>query len=170
MKTLFLSTALLLSFLCFAQEKINWMSIEEAEKASKKEPRKILIDVYTDWCGWCKRMDVDTFQKEEIVSFVNENYYAVKLDAEQKDSIVFKGKTYHFVKKGRKGYHELAAVFLQGRMAYPSIVYLDENLNIIKPWPGYKGPKDFKVILDYIVEDYYLQGTFEDYIKSLNSK
>lgn len=170
MKFLIISLSLIFCSTTFAQDKINWMSIEEAQEAIKKEPRKILIDVYTDWCGWCKRMDVDTFQKKEIVSFVNENYYAVKLDAEQKDSIVFKGSTYKFVKNGRKGYHQLAALFLQGRMAYPSIVYLDENLNIIRPWPGYKGPKEYKVILDYIAEDYYLEGTFEDYQEYLSKK
>lgn len=168
MKYFFLSLSLLICTFLFGQEKIHWISIEEAEAASKKEPRKILIDVYTDWCGWCKRMDVETFQEEEIVQFVNENYYAVKLDAEQKDSIIFRGRTYKFVKTKRKGYHELAATLLQGKMGYPSIVYLDENLNTIRPWPGYKKPKEYKQILSYIAEDYYLEGTFEDYLKSKN--
>lgn len=163
MKTLSFALLLFFSTCLLGQEKINWISIEEAEAASKKQPKKILIDVYTDWCGWCKRMDANTFQKEEVAKLVNEKYYAVKLDGEQKDSIVFKGKTYKFVAKGRRGYNELAALLLQGRLAYPSIVYLDENLNLIRPWPGYKGPEEFLLILSYIIEDHYLQGTFEDY-------
>lgn len=170
MKTSILGLLMILFTLANGQTTIKWMSIEEAELASKKEPRKILIDVYTDWCGWCKKMDKDTFQKEGIAQFVNENYYAVKLNVEQKDSIVFRGKTYTFVKSNRKGYHQLVATFLQGKLAYPSIVYLDENLNLIRPWPGYKGPKDFRQILIYIVEDYYLQMSFDDYQKSINSK
>lgn len=165
MKTSILGLFILLFASANGQTTIQWMSIEEAEIAVKKEPRKILIDVYTDWCGWCKRMDADTFQKEEIAEFVNANFYAVKLNAEQKDSIIFKGETYKFNKNGRKGYNELAAIFLQGRLAYPSMVYLDENLNIIRPWPGYKGPADFRLILDYIFEDYYLETDFEQYKK-----
>ena len=42
------------------ESKIKWISIEEAEKLNKENPKKIMIDVYTDWCGWCKKMDKDT--------------------------------------------------------------------------------------------------------------
>ncbi len=82
--------ALLLGVLCstigLAQEKIKWMSIEEAYELTLTEehPKKIFIDVYTDWCGWCKRMDKATFQNEEVAAYMNMHYYNVKFDAEQK--------------------------------------------------------------------------------------
>lgn len=145
------------------------MSIEEAEAANKKEPRKIIIDVYTDWCGWCKRMDKDTFQKEKIAKYVNANYYAVKLDAEQKDSIVFRGNTYKFIANGRRGYHQLAAALLQGKMSYPSIVYLDEKLNLIQPIPGYMNANQFEEVINYFADNHYKDTSFEEFKKSFRS-
>src|SRR5690606_4382796 len=71
-------------------KKINWVSIEEAERLTKEAPRKIFVDVYTDWCGWCKRMDATTFTDEAVVDYVNEHYYAVKLNAESKENISLK--------------------------------------------------------------------------------
>lgn len=151
-------------------KKINWMTIEEAEAAVQKEPRKVVIDVYTDWCGWCKRMDKTTFQNEVIVDYINENYYAVKLNAEQKDSIRFNGKTYKFVKQGRRGYHELAAILLQGKMSYPSIVYLNENLELLQPVPGYMNAKQFEKVIKFFGGDHFKNGNFEDFKKNFESE
>src|SRR5690606_19582574 len=72
-------------------KKINWLTIEEVEKLTKEKPRKIFVDVYTDWCGWCKRMDATTFADAAVIDYVNENYYAVKLNAESGDNISLKG-------------------------------------------------------------------------------
>ena len=66
-----------------AQEsKVKWYTFEEAVELNKAEQRKIFIDVYTDWCGWCKKMDATTFNSPEIAKILNEEYYAVKFDAE----------------------------------------------------------------------------------------
>lgn len=177
MKKLLLLVALALGLQAYAQEekkeakaKINWMSMEEAEEAAQKEPRKLLIDVYTDWCGWCKRMDQTTFQNPQIVEYVNENYYAVKLDAEQKDSIRFKDHTFKFVDQGRRGYHELAAALLNGKMSYPNIVYMDENLNLISAVPGFQNAKNFEKIINYIAEDEFKETPFEEYVKNFESQ
>ncbi len=148
---------------------INWMSIEEMEAANTKEPRKIIIDVYTDWCGWCKRMDKTTFQNPEIVRYINENYYAVKLDGEAQGVITFRDAEYKFVKQGKRGYHELAATLLQGRMSYPSIVYLDENLDMIQPVPGYKSPEQMEQIIKYIGGSHYQTTEYEEFLKEFES-
>ena len=101
---------------------INWMSWEQAIEMNKKAPKKIFIDMYTDWCGWCKKMDKSTFIEENVVKVMNDNFYAVKFDAEQKEEIVYKGQAFKYVPSGRKGYHELAAAFLNGKLSYPSFV------------------------------------------------
>ena len=81
----------IISIYGYSQE-INWISIEEAEIANKKEPRKVFIDVYTDWCGWCKKMDASTFEDPQIIKYLNENYYCVKLDGEDKNTYSQQGR------------------------------------------------------------------------------
>lgn len=121
---------------------INWMSWEEAMIAMEDSPKKIFIDVYTDWCGWCKRMDANTFTDEAVIDYMNENYYAVKFNAEGTEDLDYQGRTlsYRPGQNGRRGVHELAIVLLNGRLGYPSFVYLDEETESLKVSPGYKTP------------------------------
>ncbi|MDX5326488.1 MAG: DUF255 domain-containing protein [Bacteroidota bacterium] len=156
----------LMSFWAIGQERIHWMTIEEAEQATQKEPRKILIDVYTDWCGWCKKMDQTTFQDPELVQYVNENYYAVKLDAEGRDSIRIKGHTFKYIPQGRRGYHELAAALLQGKMSYPTLVFLDEELRMIQPLPGFQTVTGLEPILKFFASNGYKDGDWETFQKN----
>ena len=148
-------------------QKINWMTFQEAIKLNETAPKKIFIDVYTDWCGWCKKMDQTTFQDPEVVAYMNENYYAVKFDAEMGDTIVFGSYTYvnEGGMNGRRGTHQLAAALLQGRISYPSYVFMNENNQLITVVPGYMEPKDFLPILKYFGSNAYLKKSFKDYIK-----
>ena len=144
---------------------INWLSFEEAVELNKESPKKILINIYTDWCGWCKRMDKDTYEKEFIVNEINTNYYAVKLNAEQKEAIEFDGHTFRFIVSGRRGVHELAAGLTQNKLSYPTTVFMDEEMKIIQPIPGYMKPAQLHPILKFIGEDYFKDTTWEEYQK-----
>ncbi len=136
---------------------INWVSIEEAEKLVKQNPKKIFVDVYTDWCGWCKRMDANTFSHPEIVKYINDNFYAVKLDAEQEAPITFRGQEYINENPGqRRSSHNFARALLQGKMSYPSVAFFDEELNLITAIPGYREPKQFEPVLVFFSEDHFL--------------
>lgn len=161
---------LLLSLGSMQAQKVNWMSIEEAEAAAKEEPRKVIVDVYTDWCGWCKRMDQTTFSNPVIAEYINQNYYAVKLDAEQKDSINFKDHTFKYVAQGRRGYHELAAALLNGKMSYPNIVYMNEQMQVIQAVPGYQDAKSFEKIIKFFGEDHFQDTSWEDFQKNFVSE
>ena len=103
--------AILFCFTIVGQTSINWLTWEEALEKNKVEKKKFLVDVHTEWCSWCKKMDARTFQKELIASFVNEHFYAIKFDAEQKEDIIYDNKVYSYVSGfGKRGYHELAPV------------------------------------------------------------
>ena len=120
---------------------ITWLSWEEATEAMAEEPRMMFIDVYTEWCGWCKRMDANTFTDPAVIEYMNDNFYAVKFDAEGREDADFKGRTLVYrADVGRRGVHELAYVLLNGRLGYPSFVYLDQEQNSVKVSPGYKTP------------------------------
>jgi len=149
--------------------KVQWISFEEALERNKENPRKIFIDVYTDWCGWCKRMDKNTFENEKVATLLNEKYYAVKLDAEQKEDIEFDGRTFKFVPEGRNGYHELAASLLNGKMSYPTVVFLDEEFRLITPVPGYQQPQDLHPILQFIGDSHYKNTEWESFIAQYKS-
>ena len=151
--------------------KINWMSFEEAVKLNETDPRKISIDVYTDWCGWCTKMDQTTFIDPSIVEYMNKNYYAVKFDAEQAEPIEFMG--YTFINQNpngpRKGTHQLAAALLQGKMSYPSYVFMNEKNQVLTIVPGYAEAKDFLPILEYFGSDAFMTTSWEEYSKNKNN-
>ncbi|SHJ90342.1 Thioredoxin-related protein [Maribacter aquivivus] len=163
-KSFLFLAVLLVSAANYAQE-VNWISWEEAAEltATDTNPKKVFIDVYTDWCGWCKKMDKDTFQNPEVAAYMAENYYMVKFDGEGKDPIEYKGKTYKFVPSGRKGYHEFAAALMQGRLSYPTTIFLDEELNMLSPIPGYQKPEPFLEIARYFGSDIYKEKDWKAY-------
>ena len=146
-----------------ADAQINWLSWEEAQAKNQTEPRKFIVDVYTQCCGWCKKMDKATFQQSEISSYINKHYYAIKFDAETKSDINFKNKVFKYVRTGGSGYHELAAEITFGKLSYPTIVFLDENLNVIQPIPGYKDPYSLDKIMKYFAENYYKTTPWKKY-------
>ena len=147
---------------------IKWLTLEKAAALSRKEPRKIVVDVYTDWCGWCKKMDKSTFTDPAVVDYVNKNFYAVKLNAESRKPITINGKTYQYNAQMRA--HEAALALLQGQMSYPTTVYLDERMGIISPVPGYLDASMFRTILSYFGEDHYKQKTFAEYTAATKAK
>ncbi len=169
MKNLFFAIILLGSllfapFISHAQtpaKLVKWYTIQEALELNKKEPRKIFIDVYTDWCGWCRKMDAVTFENPVIAKYLNEKYYPVKFNAEARDSIFFRDKTYSFVAQGARGYHELAVELMQGKMSYPTVVFLDEQLKNIQAIPGFREAPEMDRILKYFGDNYYRMTNYD---------
>jgi len=161
----------LLSVPVQAQEKIKWMSFEEAVAMAEKKPKHIFIDMYTDWCGWCKRMDATTFVDPVIVDYMNKNFYAVKFDAEQKDTIHFMDNA--FVNPnpdGRRSSHQLAAALLKGKMSYPSFVFLNDKTEWLTVINGYTKSPDLEKVLNYFGGYAYESQTWEDFTASFESK
>lgn len=145
---------------------VKWLTFEEAIDLHEENPKKLLIDLYTDWCGWCKVMDKNTYGKSEIASYINDNFYAIKFNAEQKESVEFNGHTFKFIPSGRRGVHELAAALTKNKLSYPTTVFLDEELRIIQPISGYLKPNEMEPILLYIGDNYFKNTKWEEFRKN----
>lgn len=124
-------------------EAIEWYDFETAIDKNEEKRKPIFIDIYTGWCGWCKKMDATTFKDPEVVSYMNEHFYAVKMDAESRDPIAFKDVLYEYkTYSGGKGYNELAVNLLGGKMSFPTFVVLSKRQVKVGVISGYKKPKD----------------------------
>ncbi|RYF85706.1 MAG: DUF255 domain-containing protein, partial [Chitinophagaceae bacterium] len=136
---------------------------DEVQVAMKKQPKKVFMDVYTDWCGWCKVMDKKTFSHPDVIRYINKNFYAVKLNAEQKDSLFFMGKMYGYAPEHRA--NMLAAELMRGQMSYPTSIILEENFQNPQAIPGYLDVKTIEKILKYLGENIYKTKQFPEFEK-----
>lgn len=141
---------------------INWMTWDEVQVAMKKEPRKIFVDVYTDWCGWCKVMDKKTFSNTEVIKYMNKHFYAVKFNAETPQEIMFQGSTYGMEGKTNK----LAVQLMNNNLSYPTIVIMEENFANPQPIPGYMPVPNIEMIMKYLGDGTYKTQNFEEYTKA----
>jgi thioredoxin-related protein len=153
---LFLILAFTLRLNAGDKSNLQWYSFEKGLAEAKKTNKKMLVDVYTDWCGWCKRMDAETYSNAGIASYLQEKYVVVKLNAESKSKQSYNGRQYTE--------QELAGEF--GVSGYPTTLFFKSDGTAITAVPGYANAADFKTILSYIAEDHYLNTKFEDYTKS----
>jgi thioredoxin-related protein len=186
-KALFVSiTFITISFSSISQE-IKWYSWNDAMAQQKKDletfnnstdpnktpPKKVFMDIYTEWCGWCKKMDASTFKDPAIVNVMNQYYYPVKMDAEMKTPIDFNGHT--FVNpdpEGKRSTHQFAASILDYGLSYPSYVMLDENTNRLVIYRGYKQVDDLLGILLFFGKNQhiaYQQGLEKQYEQKANA-
>ncbi len=155
-----------------ADVNINWVSVNDLPALQAKEPRKVFVDVYTSWCGPCKMMMNNTFSDVNIINYVNKNYYAVKFNAEGNEVVNFKGYTFNNSNydparaNSRNGTHDFALAIapVQTRIAYPTLVYFDEQLNIIAPMQGYYQPSQLQPVLTYFKENKYKEIDLQTYL------
>jgi thioredoxin-related protein len=169
-KTITIFFFISLSIFAFSQkENIKWYSIEEAEKLIKDNPRPIFIDAYTDWCGWCKKLDQDTFSNLIIADILTTKFYPVKFNAEGKNDVTFQGKT--FINDGKSGNaHQLAVALLKGQLSYPTVVFLDEKGQFLTPVPGYRSAKEMEELLSFFAEKAYEKQNYQDFQKSFKGR
>lgn len=131
MKKLILLILLVIANSSFAQLKTH--TFEEAEKLSVKNPKPFVVFIHTSWCKYCKMMQNSTFKNEKVIKQLNEKFYFIPFDAEDKNDITFNNHIFKFKSKGNdSGIHELAEALAekQGTIAYPTITILNPNHSI----------------------------------------
>lgn len=144
---------------------IEWMSMNEALEAQKKKPKKIIADIYTDWCAPCKLMDKNTFSNPDLASYVNTHFYPVKFNAEGTEKVDYQGfeytnPNYKPELKGKRNAQHFFANALK-ISAYPSVVFFDENSDVIGSLVGYKTVNELEMYLKMIATDVYEELTTE---------
>ena len=150
-----------------ATDKLKWMTLQEAQLAMQKEKRPILIDLYTDWCGWCKEMDKKTYRNEKVIAYLQEKFYIVKLNAETKEALTWRDKTYNFNREAKT--NDLAIFFTYGQLSYPTTVIIPVSSSEPQPIPGYMEPKELELIVRYFGEDKFGKVPFETYQRSFKA-
>lgn len=148
--------------------KIKWMSLPDAEKAMKKVPKPILIDLYTDWCGWCKVMDKKTYDNEKVAAYLQENFYPVKLNAESRDSISWAGKTFGYNKQYR--INELAIYLTGGDLSFPTTIFIADEKSGPQSIAGYLKPADLEPLAKYFGEGHFGKTSFQDFQKNYKNE
>ncbi len=150
---------------------IKWYTLEEAQKLSDANPRKIFVDFTTSWCGWCKVMDANTFHHPVIAKYMNEHYYCVKFDAEGHDTVTFNGQK--FANRGgpnTRSAHDFAITALQGRLSYPSFAFISKDRQSFTIMQGYQPPEKFEPYIHYYGEDKEKTMTWEEFLKTFKSE
>ncbi|EDM45047.1 hypothetical protein SCB49_02964 [unidentified eubacterium SCB49] len=164
----FLILALVLVSGVMSAQKINWISMNEALAAQEKEPKLIFIDMYTNWCGPCKMMDRDTFSNADVIDYINKHYYAVKFNAEGDEPVRFNGADYSNPNydpakaSRRNSMHSFARHV--GVRAYPTVVFINENLEVLTTVKSYRRPQQLELYLKLFAEgDYKALKSQEDF-------
>ncbi len=137
------------------KKELKWHSFSEGLKLARVENKKVLIDVYTDWCEWCKKMDEEVYTDSKVINYLSSKFVLIKLNAESEAKHTFEGKEYSEM--------ELAYIF--GVEGFPTTIFIREDMQPITAVPGYFPADVFMKILTFIGDDYYLKMNFDEYLE-----
>ena len=128
-------------------DELQWLGFDEGYKLAQKKGKIMLVDVYTDWCGWCKRMDRDTYSQSEVIGLINIDYVAIKFNPEVEGTYTFEGKKYSG--------NELAGVLSKNQLGgYPTTIFYHPKNKKTTVIGGYKDAKGLKAVLESVKRDF----------------
>ena len=150
---------------------VEWTTVEEMGSLDYKKNDKLgFIDFSTSWCGWCKKLDKETFANDTVARILNKYYHAAKFDAESKDDVKWKNDIYKNPDLTKRTIHSFTKHIIIGKITFPTTVVLDRQMNVINVLPGFYPAKDFVKVLWYFVDDNYKKHNFESFLADFDSK
>jgi len=147
---IFLYTLLTVSLVA---NELTWQKFEDALNSAKQDDKTILVSFYTDWCGWCRKMDNETYTNDEVKNLLNKDFVTVKINPEKSGSID--------LPNGSISYQQLASEL--GVRSFPSTAFLTSELLLIDVVPGYYEPSNMKTLLNFMSDGLFKNLSFQDY-------
>ncbi len=125
-----------------AADGIRWLSLDSAKAAARQSKKPVFISFYTTWCGFCKKLERDTFKDPAVVKALNEYFLPVKLDGDEEEA--------------------LAQAY--GVRGYPTLVFTDATGKTLLSSPGYRPPGSFMDVLKYVHSGFYKKMSFDKFV------
>lgn len=150
------------------KEKVHWLSIEEMEAKMVAEKRPILVDLYTNWCYWCKVMDKKTYSDSKVAAYINEHFYAVKINAESKEAIKWGNRTFSYNEQNKV--NDFALFVSPNELGFPTTAIFPELNLQPAAIPGYMTVKDIEPVLNYFGEGVYKSLIYNDFLNKYKNK
>lgn len=148
---------------------VKWMTLQEAMAKVKTQPKPVIMDFYTDWCGWCKKMMQTTYANPSLAQYINTNFYAVKFNAEGKDTVEYLGEKYAPLGTAPRSTHALAAKLLGNKLMYPTTLFLNNYDKAKNEFTfsmlanGYLDNVKLEPILIFMLENAFRNSSYDDF-------
>ncbi|MEO7961036.1 MAG: DUF255 domain-containing protein [Ginsengibacter sp.] len=149
------------------RDKLDWLEINLVSEKIQNESRPVIIDLYTNWCYWCKVMDKKTYSNKKVIDYINNHFYAVKLDAETKGVVKWKNKDYQY--NNNYKVNEFAMYVTSGQLSFPSTIIIPDMNSAPIAIAGFMEPKEIESILKYFGEGAYKKQNFQEYQSKFKS-
>ncbi len=138
---------------------VHWIDISILDRMMARKPKKVMIVIYSESCGWCKTMDKMAFSHPDLTQDINSDFYAVRWRANGNDPVEFQGQNFSKAIPDYNKLHPFTYYLMeranQAQVGYPAVVFLDEHLTVLAAYLGYKDANQIDVLCRYYGENHY---------------